>query len=311
MRRPLVITAALSVVLAASLPAQARETPQLRGDVVFDVTPWNVPVPAGAVSARELGFEVLTTPAARRGYAVCRVASASAVGGVVSRVGVSCAADRSQTLTVSLVRGQLSATQSLAYTLGPPVGRASDFRVARFEGRRMRWRPCLPVPVRFNPGPAPRPAFVESGFRYALRQVRQASGIPLRYRGLTSFVPKAGRQVPAEGIVVAYVGAGRGSKRSNFPQLQPERVLGIGGWRSDPAGRWLQAGYAVVKRTAATRDETTYVVTMMHEIGHAIGLDHASVRGRQVMAPAESAPGIVWGLGDLTGLRKAGPGGAC
>jgi hypothetical protein len=300
-----VVVATVAAVLQ-SAPASARPTP-----VDVDVSAWNLPAPSSSAGVRALRLQVQAAGSAPGGYAVCSVRSVAVGAGVVQRVGLTCVADTSQAITVTLRRGDLTATRTVEHTQSRAVGRASDYDLARFNGRVMRWRPCQPVPVRFNPGRAPRPDFVEPGFRYALRQVQQASGIPLRYAGRTSFVPGFERRTKGRGIVVAYARPGRGPQRSSFPQLRPQQVLGIGGWRSDRTGRWIEAGYAVVRRSAATRDELTYIVTMMHEIGHAIGLDHASVRGRQIMAPAESAPGITWGKGDLRGLRAIGPRRAC
>lgn len=293
-----------ATTLLAGQPAAADVDPQ-RG-VTFDITGWNVPVPRSQ-QARDADLKVTATGSDPAAYQVCRLDSGRANNGILTQVDVTCAADRSEAIAVTLTGPGHSATLNLAYVLPPPVGRASDFNLSRFAGRQMRFKPCRVVPVRFNPGPAPRPAFVEPGFQYALRQVAQASGIRLKYRGRTSFVPGFTDRTKGKGISVAYARA----KASRFPQLRPSQVLGIGGWVTDNSRRWLASGYAVIKRSKDTEDETTYILTTMHEIAHAIGLDHASVRGKQVMAPAESALGITWGKGDLRGLRKAGPRRTC
>lgn len=296
---------AITVLLSAmAVPARAADPQPLAGDAVFDVSTWNVP-------ASQRARLVVTGAATQAGtYAVCRVSAVETTGSVVSRVGVTCASDRSQGITATIASGGQSASQVVDYTRPAPVGRPSDFSIARLDGHGMRFAPCRPVPVRFNPGPAP-PPFAMRGFRYALQQVREASGIPLRYKGTTSFVPRMGHQTTGTGLSVAFARYGRKAGRSDFPQLASPYVIGIGGWRSDPSRRWLASGYAVIERTKETSNEWDYVLTAMHEIGHAVGLDHASARGKQVMAPAVSAPGITWGRGDLRGLRLVGPRRSC
>lgn len=292
-------------LLAVPAPAAADVDPQ-RG-VTFDISGWGVPVPRSQ-QAREADLQVSAAGSDPQGYTVCQISGARASNGLLTTVDVTCAADRSEPIAVTLTGpAAQQSTLRLAYERPAPVGRASDYDLSRYGGRQMRFKPCRIVPVRFNPGPAPRPQFVEPGFQYALRQVAQASGIPLRYKGRTKFVPGADARTKGTGITVAYVP----KRMSSFPQLRPATVLGLGGWITDNSRRWLASGYAVIKRSKDTENEMTYVLTVMHEIAHAIGLDHASVRGKQVMAPAESAPGITWGKGDLRGLKKAGPRKAC
>ncbi len=303
MVKALVLAVAASL-LAIPAPAAANVDPT-RG-VTFDISAWGVPVPRSQ-QAREADLQVSAVGSDPQGYAVCQIGGARASNGLLTQVDVTCAADRSEAIAVTLRGPAQSATLTFGYVQPAPVGRASDYNLSRYAGRQMRYKPCRVVPVRFNPGPSPRPAFVQRGFRYALQQVAQASGIQLRYKGHTSFVPGNDRRTKGKGISVAYVP----KSRSTFPQLRPAQVLGIGGWVTDNSRRWLASGYAVIKRSNDTEDEMTYILTVMHEIGHAVGLDHASIRSKQVMAPAESAPGITWGKGDLRGLHKAGPRTSC
>lgn len=55
----------------------------------------------------------------------------------------------------------------------------------------------------------------------------------------------------------------------------------------------------------------TWGVLLLHELGHAMGMDHAR-DGKQVMAPSISPRSLAdYQAGDLTGLRKVGAMGGC
>ena len=233
MVKALVLAVAASL-LAIPAPAAANVDPT-RG-VTFDISAWGVPVPRSQ-QAREANLQVSAVGSDPQGYAVCQIGGARASNGLLTQVDVTCAADRSEAIAVTLRGPAQSATLTFGYVQPAPVGRASDYTLSRYAGRQMRYKPCRVVPVRFNPGPSPRPAFVQRGFRYALQQVAQASGIQLRYKGHTSFVPGNDRRTKGKGISVA-APARRVAARSRSCGQHRYWVSAVGS-RTTPAGGWL------------------------------------------------------------------------
>lgn len=51
---------------------------------------------------------------------------------------------------------------------------------------------------------------------------------------------------------------------------------------------------------------------LMHELGHAVGLDHPTIKDKvQIMSPTMSSMPAVWGAGDRNGLRLVGESAGC
>jgi hypothetical protein len=150
-------------------------------------------------------------------------------------------------------------------------------------------------------------------FKTAFSRLAKANGMTYRYAGTTGFVPRRQNLVsqPAD-IVVAAIRAG--DTDLNFT----ERSLGFGGvlwatWYGDTGeGAAVVRGYVVVlpssllKLKAGFGPGRTQGDVILHELGHATGLEHAPSRAA-LMYPTltPSAPnGYAWG--DLTGLSKLG-----
>lgn len=188
-----------------------------------------------------------------------------------------------------------------------------------------RWDPCDgPISYVVNVSRASDPDAAMRNIRYALSQVRSATGLKFSYAGATKKIPQASwssGDYPAD-MVIAWAGAGQGKGNSDI--LPGGNTLAMGGW----SGYWQQAegkrkyavvthGFVVVDRDA-TRDIPTGTteqgglsLLLMHELAHTMTLRHVDDPA-QVLHPAllaDRAP--TWGPGDEAGLDIVGASHGC
>lgn len=165
-----------------------------------------------------------------------------------------------------------------------------------------RWNACDPIRYAMNPALAPK--WARSEYRRALREVTAATGLRFTYAGTSSFTPytRNERDFPAAADMV-------------LAWSTPKRVPGLGGSTVGLGGATYSGtvrynGRAVFDATAhMTRAK--WRTTILHEIGHVIGLGHVGDR-QQIMFPTVTNGDAVYARGDLIGLDALGAGaGAC
>lgn len=188
---------------------------------------------------------------------------------------------------------------------------ATDFAV--LQG--FRWNPCATIPVYLHRGDAP--ASVGRMVRQALDQARAATGLTFSLEGSTRTVPFSrswNRRVPTDGLYVGF------STKRDVPALKGA-VAGLGGpgiLERNSAGQGVIAsGGAVIDTDEWGRLRPGFIrglsrgSLLLHELGHAIGLEHASAKG-EVMFPYlnRRSPGT-YAPGDLAGLERLGADHGC
>jgi uncharacterized protein DUF2510 len=174
--------------------------------------------------------------------------------------------------------------------------------------------PCRPVHyvVNLNGAPADGLTLVQD----AVAAVSTHTGLKFVYDGQTTEAPdnsRAGFQPATYGskrwapVLIAW------SDERAYPALSGY-ILGVGGGQAIfPSGRpaVIVSGQVVLDRedlsTTAMPDRGAARATVLHELGHLVGLDHIADRSQLMFSEAEF-PVRDFGPGDLRGLARVGDG---
>ncbi|MCH9816567.1 MAG: matrixin family metalloprotease [Actinomycetia bacterium] len=190
--------------------------------------------------------------------------------------------------------------------LGAQAGN-SDFATIDVEGNPVRWNPCqAEITVQANVKKAANKKdgkkAQKKAKKKALKEVKKATeklkkstGLPLKYNGKTKHVPTGQDWPDAQGnsgeIVVAYA-TRKGKYASNL--FTSSGDAGHGGisytlWGT-PTKHAIDRGYALLDAKKALKLKRGFKSgasrgnLLLHEMGHAVGLGHASDPG-QLMHP--------------------------
>ena len=184
-----------------------------------------------------------------------------------------------------------------------PAGRASAGKLAG-----TRFDPCTAIPYRINFAGAPRNAraLVDA----SLARARAATGLTFTYAGPYAGIPfsrQGNSGLPATGIGFAWTTAGQ------VHGLAGSAIgLGGGGWS---AGARRTSSGVVIDRAFHYRRGWTGTNSigglLLHEIGHALGLEHVNDRTQQMYPRDIGAPHGNYNRGDLSALRKVGLDAGC
>ncbi len=182
--------------------------------------------------------------------------------------------------------------------------------------RGQHWSPCGLKPgvisYRVNPRGLPRGGLGE--IKKAFRMVTAATGFSFRYLGRTKVIPlKKGSGVITRNanITLAY------STPKKVPSLRGPVLATTpvaAGYSGTKIYRIFEAGVVIDKtfrfRPGFGSGRPSRGATLIHELGHAVGLDHVE-DPRQMMYPAPTRHAASYAKGDLRGLAKVGVGAGC
>lgn len=210
----------------------------------------------------------------------------------------------------------VEAAQQPASVSGYAVNRLAD-------GSPAAWRPCRTIVWAVDLRAAPQQGLADVHRAVALAE--QATGLRFSYAGAVAAVPQRAWLQPGgwppglPDLVLAWARPA-GSVGPESDLLGGDGEAGVAGWAAEDEGTgraWIERAVVVLDpgrdgqfepgprpgRVGLLRaGRPPRVRLLLHELGHALGLDHVDDTG-QVMHPTIKATGSSWGPGDLRGLR--------
>lgn len=180
----------------------------------------------------------------------------------------------------------------------PPLQYGIDYSFAQWlAGQPVRWRHSFPIIVRPTGGDSNAARAVAA----VTTELACITGIDLR-AGAPLPGPLDPRSIPDQEIHVAFAGDLNGVGTPVLG-LRPEQA-GTGGARTSSDPRRYVSGFAVINYAACGADPASdqAVAVLRHEMGHALGMGHASRRS-QIMHHAFTSDATEYGRGDRHGLE--------
>jgi hypothetical protein len=199
---------------------------------------------------------------------------------------------------------------SAAPNASPDHAASFSFMSEISPGDPIRWDPCATVHWVFNPAGAPAGGL--AAVQSAVARVAQATGLHFSYDGTVSSVP-TGAYLDAQSAAVGFrpllVGWSNPAT-STLLANQPASLVGMDQtiWARPATGAThIVSGVVALNAdvTAPTSGRNSWYTFALHELGHAVGLNHTT-DATQIMAPTIPADATDYGSGDLAGLAKVG-----
>jgi hypothetical protein len=172
-----------------------------------------------------------------------------------------------------------------------------------------RWNPCATIGYRVNLRQAPTGALAD--VKETLRRIAQITRLRYHYEGHTHEIPN-GEGKQHEKLLIAWARPGQ----TDLPL--GGGTIGYGGGldsENTPKNLQIVKGYAVLdstqKLTAGFGAGLTEGELLMHELGHATGLDHPTARSQIMYPDMLSRSSAMYGAGDYRGLTLLGRSQGC
>jgi hypothetical protein len=200
---------------------------------------------------------------------------------------------------------------------GPSVvaGNPTDYSLNTHQAQRLRWNPCTTVHWRADLRNAP--ANTLPLVQGAVATLSAKTGIRFVYDGPASYVPqKGGFAKQPSSLIVSFGRAPGRPSSSNY--LSGGSMVGYGGYQA--TGVYVGGGvkYTITKGFVVIDADRfpglstrTRSALLQHELGHAVGLNHAKYSSELMYPVVGNASPSSYAAGDLSGLRLVGRPAGC
>lgn len=245
------------------------------------------------------------------------VASVVAAMGLVAWLG---GAPDSTSIDQPSAASSAAPTEAATVPASPPAVRERRYAVwaTNDDGSPVRWNPCDPIRWVFDPTHAPEGA--KDDIVAAMRQITSATGLGFRFAGQVDERPRRDRspfQPDRYGsdrwapVLIAWAPVAE----TDVSMSDSDRAVAIPVAVGNSAHDVFVSGQIVLnadkKLPSGFGDRhASWGATVLHELGHLVGLDHVE-DPRELMFAYPGFGPVEFGPGDLAGLAAVGADGGC